>query len=303
MGIIRRHVIKGLYTIVLSLMCMMAVSCGSEDQGDSTVLSGERFTKGSEQTPVFHIKMLKIGKADTALLYMEGETKAVVIDTGEDDDGPEIVEKLEELGITGISHLIITHYDKDHMGGAAYVLEHIPVGQVIQPGYPKTGDTFEAYRKAMKAYAGNICTVSENMDFSVDRLSFSVYPENDLENQYFVEDDDNDRSLVTMVSYQDKRFLFTGDIEEKRIELLLDSGADLNCDWVKLPHHGDFNSQTENLLKKAGAKDGVICCSDKNPAKEDTLDAVRRVGMTCWITADGDITFTCDGESIYGEQE
>ena len=291
MSVCRKYVMNGLYAVVLSLVCVIAAGCGAKD------------TENAEQVSVFHIKMLKIGKADTALLYMEGETDAVVIDTGEDDDGPEIVDKLEELGITGISHLIITHYDKDHIGGAAYVLEHIPVGQIIQPGYPKTGKGFEDYREAVETYADYVYTVSEDMELTVGPLSLVVYPENDPDNQYFDEGEDNDRSRVTMVTYRNKRFLLTGDIEEKRMELLLASGVDLSCDWVKLPHHGFFNSQTESLLKTTGAKDGVICCSEKNPAQKETLDAVRRAGMTCWLTADGDITFTCDGEEIHGEQE
>ena len=291
MGVCRKYVMNGLYAVVLSLVCVIAAGCGVKD------------AENAEQVSVFHIKILKIGKADTALLYMEGETDAMVIDTGEDDDGPEIVDKLEELGITRISHLIITHYDKDHIGGAAYVLEHMPVGQIIQPGYPKTGDRFEDYREAAETCVDDVYTVSEDMELTVGPLSLVIYSENDPDNQYFDEDEDNDRSLVTMVTYRNKRFLFTGDIEAKRIELMLASGLDLSCDWVKLPYHGSFNSRTENLLKATGAKDGVICCSEKNPAQKETLDAVRRAGMTCWLTADGDITFTCDGESIYGEQE
>lgn len=291
MSVCRTYVMNGLYAVVLSLVCVMAAGCGTKD------------AESAKQAPVFNIKMLKIGKADAALLYMEGETDAVVIDTGEDDDGPEIVDKLEELGITRISHLIITHYDKDHIGGATYVLEHMPVGQIIQPGYPKTGDRFEDYREAAETYADVVYTVLEDKEFSVGPLSFEVYTESDSDNRYFDEGEDNDRSLVTMVTCRNKRFLFAGDIEEKRTALLLASGIDLSCDWVKLPHHGSFNSQTENLLKATGAKDGVICCSEKNPAQKETLDAVRQAGMTCWLTANGDITFTCDGENIYGEQE
>lgn len=306
--------IYGRLSVLLILMTFILCSCGgskSYENTEQTESSLDGYTEQTEassngyagQASVFHIKMIKIGKADTALLYMEGETEAVVIDTGEDDDGPEIVDKLEELGITKISRLIITHYDKDHIGGAAYVLEHIPVEQVIQPDYPKTEDRFEAYKEAVNSYVSDVYTISEDMDFSEGPLSFSVYPENDPENRYFEEGEDNDRSLVVMVSYQGKKFLFAGDIEEKRIELLLASGVDLSCDWIKVPHHGNFNSQTENLLKAAGAKDGIICCSEKNPADKETLDAIQRAEMTCWITSDGDITFTCDGEGIYGEQE
>lgn len=307
MGIDRGCARKALFAIILSFVCMTAVGCGLKDAEDNgkkvNALPEEYIGEETSQIPAFNIKMLKIGKADTALLYLEGETEAVVIDAGEDDDGSEIVEKLDELGVTKISHLIITHYDKDHIGGAAYVLEHIPVGQVIQPDYPKTGDRFEAYQEAVDRSTSDICVVSDYMEFSVSHLSFSIYPENDPENQYFKEDDDNDRSLVTMVTYRNKRFLFTGDIEEKRIELLLSTGVDLNCDWVKIPHHGRFNDQTESLLEATGAKDGVICCSEKNPAERETVDAARKAGMTCWITADGDITFICDGEGVYGNQE
>lgn len=291
MGIARKYVIGCLSVIMLFFVCIVTMGCSSGEAESGT------------QIPIFNIVMLKIGKADTAILYMEGETEAVLIDTGEDDDAPKIVEELEELGITRISSLIITHYDKDHMGGAAYVLEHIPVDRVIQPGYPKTGDRFEVYKEAVEMYAGDVCTVSDDIEFSAGQLSFHLYSENDIENRYFKEGADNDRSLVTMVSYQDKRFLFTGDIEKERIELLLASGEDLSCDWIKLPHHGNFNRQTEALLQATGARDGVICCSEKNPPEKETIEAVRRAGMTCWITAYGDITFTCDGEGIYGKQE
>ena len=307
MCIDRKYAAKALLAAIFSFICMPVIGCGAREteNGDPTkaVSSKEYAMEETVQTPLFHIKMLKIGKADTALLYMEGKTEAVVIDAGEDDDGPEIVEKLEELGISKVSRLIITHYDKDHIGGAAYVLGHIPVEQVIQPDYPKTGDTFEDYKEALEAYADDVCIVSEYMEFSEGQLSFSLYPENDPENRYFKEGEDNDRSLVTMVSYRGKRFLFTGDIEEKRIELLLDSDVDLSCDWMKLSHHGRFNDQTKALLKATGAKDGVICCSKKNPADKETVDAARQAGMSCWMTANGDITFTCDGESIYGNQE
>lgn len=291
MGIVRKYVIRGMSAIMLFFVCIAVIGCGTGG-GES-----------EEHIPELNIVMPKIGKADAAILYMEGETEAVLIDAGEEEDAPKIVEDLEELGITRISHLIITHYDKDHMGGAAYVLGHIPVDQVIQPGYPKTGDRFTAYQEAVEMYAGEVCTVYEEMEFSVGRLSFRLYPENDPDNQYFEEGADNDRSLVTMVSYQDQRFLFTGDIEKERIKLLLASGVDLSCDWIKIPHHGNFNRQTEALLQAAGAGDGVICCSEKNPAEEETVEALRRAGMACWMTVDGDITFTCDGKGIYGEQE
>ena len=56
LSISRRYIVKGLYAVIMSFVCIIAVSC--------TVKESEN----AGQTTVFHIKMLKIGKADTALL-------------------------------------------------------------------------------------------------------------------------------------------------------------------------------------------------------------------------------------------
>ncbi len=251
--------------------------------------------------PAIQVRVLKIGKADASILYMEDSSQAILIDTGEDDDGGEIVENLTALGITKISHMIITHYDKDHMGGAAYILEHCSVDQILQPDYPGSGKHYEPYQEAAAAH-GNVISVSEPMEISVGEITLSLYPENDPQNQYFDEDDDNNRSLVTMASCREQKFLFTGDIQEERIALLLQSGIDLSCDWIKMPHHGSYNNALQDLLEAARPRYAVICCSDKNPADPETLELLNALDISCWLTADGDISFTGNGESINGQQ-
>ena len=50
-----------------------------------------------------------------------------MIDCAEKDDGKDIAEFLEKKGITNLDYLIITHFDKDHIGGAAKVLHSVYV--------------------------------------------------------------------------------------------------------------------------------------------------------------------------------
>ena len=66
----------------------------------------------------------------------------MVIDTGEEDDGPDLVEFLQKRSIRELEALIITHYDKDHVGGADTLLEHIPVKKVYVPEYVGTGSEY-----------------------------------------------------------------------------------------------------------------------------------------------------------------
>ena len=83
-------------------------------------------TPRKEQTPnALTVSLLRAGKADAIILL--SDSQAVLIDTGEKDDGQKIIEVLEENGIKEIEAMIITHYDQDHVGGAAAVLDEISV--------------------------------------------------------------------------------------------------------------------------------------------------------------------------------
>ena len=53
------------------------------------------------------------------------------------------------------------------------------------------------------------------------------------------EADENDNSLVLRVSFGEKTFLFTGDMQFAEEQALIDSGADLNSDVLKIGNHGN----------------------------------------------------------------
>ena len=67
-------------------------------------------------------------------------------------------------------------------------------------------------------------------------------------------------------------FLFAGDIEKQRIADMLSQGRVQPCDFLKVPHHGVYNSKLEDYFSKVNMKYAVITCSDKNPAEQKTLD-------------------------------
>jgi len=238
------------------------------------------------------VDILKIGQADAILL--KTPSHAVLIDTGEDDDGPEIAQKLSSLGIKTLDLLIITHYDKDHIGGAPHLLQKVKVKEILEPGYEKDDKRYTAFRNAAKEIP---CTIpAETLTYQFDDVTFTVHPPL---REYANE---NDASLLTMVSCSGKKLLFTGDILEERIRDLLDAEVDLDADMLKVPHHGKLEANSADFLKAVSPEVSVITCSDKNPADPALLDLLSPYGHT-YETRDGDIRFvvTESGELLSGQ--
>ena len=61
-----------------------------------------------------------------------------------------------------------------------------------------------------------------------------------------------------MLQYDEKRFLFTGDISSKREESMVNFDKELKCDVLKVAHHGSKYSSSEDFLAKASPETAVI---------------------------------------------
>ncbi len=76
------------------------------------------------------------GGGSTLLITPAGES--VLIDTGNPGgrDAGRIVKAAKEAGLTRIDHILITHFHRDHIGGAAEIAAAIPVGTLWERTIP-----------------------------------------------------------------------------------------------------------------------------------------------------------------------
>ena len=75
------------------------------------------------------------GGAATLVITPTGES--ILIDTGNPGDrDPARINKLirEEAGLSKIDHLVVTHFDRDHFGGAADLSKLISIGTLYDHG-------------------------------------------------------------------------------------------------------------------------------------------------------------------------
>ena len=242
------------------------------------------------------VSVLKIGKAD-AIVLKTGEN-CLVIDAGEEDDGEELCEFLTNSGISRVNALIITHHDKDHVGGADTLLERFPVDRIILPDYEGVVIDYFEFLDALKAKGLTAERIDKSIEFELGTAHILVEPPTSYPEAVSGAEIDNDCSLVTTVTHGKNRLLFMGDAEKTRIRDWLASGTAQQCDFMKAPHHGVYNTALAELFEAVRPKYAVICDSDKNPAETKTLELIKSFGAEVFETRFGRLTVISDGVNL-----
>ena len=98
------------------------------------VLAGWKLQPSSAPPPPdgFRLTVLDVGQGDAILLQVrEG---AVLVDQGPPE--AEVDDQLRRLGVRRLVAAVLTHPQRDHVGGAAEVLENVEVDRVLDPALP-----------------------------------------------------------------------------------------------------------------------------------------------------------------------
>lgn len=245
----------------------------------------------SSATTVF-VDVIAIGKADCILIRTG--TKTVMIDTGEEEDVANIIDYLEAKNIETIDMLILSHFDKDHIGGAAELISSYGITTVLETSFSSNRDEYDAYHTVLKDQGLNATILTEDYTFTYDACSFTVYVPK--ETSYSTKEDNN-ASLIVAMEYGEKRFLFCGDAMELRLaEFLADSPG--MFDFVKLPYHGNYLENYTDFLSEVSPEYGVITCSNKNPSADKTIELLAEYGVKVYETKNGSVSLETDGNML-----
>lgn len=221
------------------------------------------------------VNFFDVGEGDSILIKMPGQNQ-VLIDGGSNKD---IVEKIAaEMPFFDreIEMVILTHPDKDHIGGLFEVLESFKVGKVLMPkiiGEKKEKELYVSFKKLVEKEGAEIIFAKERQKISflhgktsvkddfVFPQFFILWPEENFESK-----DTNDFSIVAKLSFGDIDFLFAGDAPEKIEQRLLAKNFewekiekfDLESEILKIGHHGSKYSTGEYFLEEVSPELAVI---------------------------------------------
>lgn len=256
-------------------------------------------TPQTTQMSELTVSFLDVGKGDCIIIENAGKT--MMIDAGYDETSEQIMEYLSERGVKRLDWLLITHYDKDHVGGAADLIGEMPVGEVILPPYEGSIKGYKTMLKAIDERGQKVTMVDDDMEVSVGEASCLVLASTVEyeEGKGGEEGNDNDVSLVVKMTYGEDSYLFTGDLEKKGLKAYLARGLG-KFDVLKMPHHGEFSGRLDDLLEEADPKVAVITDSKDEPADKKTTDLLEELEIESYCTAtDGTVVIRSDGTSRY----
>lgn len=284
----------GLAAAILCLILLLGMVIFGEtflsERKETQTARQEQEKSSQEVLPEISVTFFDIKKADCILIELQ--EKAVMIDTGLNKNGEEICKKLEEKGIEELEYLILTHPDKDHIGGADIILKQIPVKNLLETDLEIDSGEYQEYQAAAQENGVVPLPVKEELNFILDGAEFSVYPP--MKSLY---NGENDYSLVIKLNYGNTGFLFSGDAEKIRLQELLTQIPDLQSTLLKVPHHGVLEDNSKLFFQKVKPSYAVITASKKTEYKE-AARLLEEQGVKIFMTYEGEVEAVSDGKQI-----
>ena len=259
------------------------------------VAGGWRLRAGSSALPPatgLRITFLDVGQGDGALLQVPGG--AVLVDEGPPEAN--VADQLRELGVKSLSVVVLTHPQRDHIGGAARVLGRFPVELVLDPAIPSESVDERSARQAARRRHVRVVAARAGQGFRIGRLRLRVlWPDGPGSPG----DDPNNHAVVVLASYGQVDLLLTADAESDVTGSLRPPPVEI----LKVAHHGSADPGLAGLLDRIRPRIAVISVGADNdyghpdPGTVAALEAVP--GLDLYRTdRDGRVIVESDGKRI-----
>ena len=246
------------------------------------------------------VYFLDTGQSDCSLIMTE--THNVLIDGGDLDSGNIITGALDALGVEQLDYVLLSHPHVDHFGGMTEIFKNFPVGKLLMPYVPDDmiPRTYNYSRilAALELYNIECEFVKSGDVFSLGdpvlEIASPIY--NDYSNL-------NDLSIAARFVHRENAFLFTGDLEIAAERDILENGADIKADVLKVGHHGSAGSSSAEFLESISPEIAVVGSGVYNIYGHPRSEVIERLGAAgCRdffsTSLNGNIAVISDGKEL-----
>lgn len=257
---------------LLAFVCLQVSACGGVAS-----LPGGSPSLGPPPVGVLSLSFIDVGQGDSVLVQAGGES--YLIDAGNPEEGPEVVDFLRSRGVDELDGMISTSGDADHSGGLADVLDAFTVKNIYVSGYPKETLTYTNFlrtaREEVNTEGASFSALSagNTLDWAGVRVDVLNPPAGSGE-EY---SGSNDSSVAVLLTYGRARVILAGDAEEDAEEYISRSPRSGAVTVMKVNHHGSNTSTTPAFLSRYRPEVAVIQSGEDNSYGHPTPEVLGRL--------------------------
>ena len=244
------------------------------------------------------VHYIDVGQGDCILIQVNN--KNLLIDSGPSSSRKDLLDYLEKLNIKKFDYIIATHPHEDHIGNMDTIIKRYSIGSFYSPKVISSSTTFENMISALvdknlkvnvlkKGFKG--IDLGENVKFQVFSPAENLFSDNL-----------NDYSPIIKITFLNNSFLFTGDAEISTEESVLSENNNLNCDILKVGHHGSSTSTSSNFLTSVNPSVAIISVGKNNSYGHPTSETLSLLNYfnirTIRTDINGTIIAISDGKNI-----
>lgn len=220
------------------------------------------------------VHAINVGQADAFAANLP-DGKVLLIDDGSKSYNVDYIRYLKEKVVNTktdfeIDYLVLTHADSDHIGGTMKLLKNFKINTVFMPKITSNSQTFtEIYNYVIKNCKYRVL----GEGFTINSNSYSIRFFEQLNSS-----NTNDSSQLIKLKYNNKSFLFTGDITtaaEK--DYVQKYGSELDCDVLKVAHHGAISSTSQEFLDCVSPEIAILSVGANNDYNHPNDEIIKRL--------------------------
>ncbi len=215
------------------------------------------------------------------------------------DEGPpeaDVAGQLRRLGLRSLTAIVLTHPQRDHIGGAARVLDRLSVGAVGDPGIEAPSPDRDAALAEARRRGVPVVVIHAGEVFRIGELKLRILWPDD---PGLPSEDPNQHAVVALASYGATDVLLTADAESDVTSRLPLRPVEV----LKVAHHGSEDPGLPDLLRVLRPRIAVISVgahNDYDHPRPETLAALAAArGLeTLRTDENGRIVVESDGRTL-----
>ena len=217
------------------------------------------------------LHFLDVGQAD-AILIRTPQGQNILIDGGADNKLLSEVARVLPWWERQIDYVVISHYHADHIMGLPELLNKYSVKYVLTSNHQPDDFLYQILMESFEQHQTPVQIVEVGEKFQIDDdLYWQILLADDYNEDY------NENSVVIRLSYQNRNFLFMGDLGIPGEEKLLSIGFDLSAEVLKVGHHGSRYASSQEFLEAVQPEICIIQSGLDNKFGHPHQEAIERL--------------------------